>query len=317
MRLQMYRGKWAAVWTEGGTTRRVSLRTDDRGIATRRLEDLKRQAAGEPEIIGQIMEVYLADRRVTVARPDRLEDAWKALRSTFEDLRPNQVTRELCRSYTENRRAAGRAEGTINKELAILRAGIRWSDPNTPAVFELPPPSPPRERYLTREEYRLLLDAAGAPHLKLFIVLALATGGRASAILELTWSRVDFKRELVRLATGEQRRKGRATVPMTMAAREALEEAEKAAVTPWVIEYAGGKIGSVKKAFSRAVKKAGLKNVSPHVLRHTAAVWMAEAGVPMSEIAQYLGHSDSRLTERVYARFSPSYLRNAASALEV
>ena len=32
---------------------------------------------------------------------------------------------------------------------------------------------------------------------------------------------------------------------------------------------------------------------------------MAEAGVPMSVIAQYLGHSDSRLTERVYAQYSP------------
>jgi integrase len=50
-------------------------------------------------------------------------------------------------------------------------------------------------------------------------------------------------------------------------------------------------------------------------MRHTAAVWMAEAGVPMPVIAQYLGHTDSRITERVYARFSPDYLRGAADAL--
>ncbi len=36
----------------------------------------------------------------------------------------------------------------------------------------------------------------------------------------------------------------------------------------------------------------------------------------MSEIAQMLGHSDSRVTEKVYARFSPTYLRGAAAALE-
>jgi integrase len=43
---------------------------------------------------------------------------------------------------------------------------------------------------------------------------------------------------------------------------------------------------------------------------------MAEAGVPMPEIAAFLGHTDSRSTERVYAKFSPEYLRKAARALE-
>jgi hypothetical protein len=38
---------------------------------------------------------------------------------------------------------------------------------------------------------------------------------------------------------------------------------------------------------------------------------MAEDEVPMQQIAQYLGHNDSRTTERVYARFSPDYLPKA------
>ncbi len=37
----------------------------------------------------------------------------------------------------------------------------------------------------------------------------------------------------------------------------------------------------------------------------------------MSEIARYLGHKDSRITERVYARFSPEHLRAASKSLEV
>jgi integrase len=44
---------------------------------------------------------------------------------------------------------------------------------------------------------------------------------------------------------------------------------------------------------------------------------MAEEGVPMQQIAQYLGHNDSSTTERVYARFSPDYLREAAKALNL
>lgn len=55
--------------------------------------------------------------------------------------------------------------------------------------------------------------------------------------------------------------------------------------------------------------------VSPHVFRHSAAVWLAEAGNSMDVIAQVLGHSDSRITTAVYARFSPTYLRKAINAL--
>lgn len=44
---------------------------------------------------------------------------------------------------------------------------------------------------------------------------------------------------------------------------------------------------------------------------------MAEAGVPMEEIASFLGHSDMKITRDVYARFSPNALRDAAAALEL
>jgi integrase len=96
-----------------------------------------------------------------------------------------------------------------------------------------------------------------------------------------------------------------------------LTASKKTALTNYVVEYAGEKITSIKKAFGRAVIRAGLTNVHPHDMRHTAAVWMASEGIPMTQIAQYLGHRDSRVTERVYARFAPDHLRNAAAALEV
>jgi integrase len=170
---------------------------------------------------------------------------------------------------------------------------------------------------LTREEYRALRDAASEPHIRLFIILAYSTAGRASAVLELTWDRVDFRRGLAQLATMDDHgNKGRALVPMTDSLRTALEKAKEAALSDYVIEYAGRRVRSVRKGFQTACAKAGLADVSPHVLRHTAAVHMAEAGVPMSEIGQYLGHTSERVTFRVYARYSPDHLRRAASHLE-
>jgi len=103
---------------------------------------------------------------------------------------------------------------------------------------------------------------------------------------------------------------------MNTTARSALEEAKKAALTDNVVEWGGKSLASIKKGFAAAALRAGFPDLTPHVLRHSAAVHMAEAGVPMSEIAQYLGHSSTNVTERVYARFSPDYLRKAAAALD-
>ena len=82
-----------------------------------------------------------------------------------------------------------------------------------------------------------------------------------------------------------------------------------------MIEYGGKPILKIRKALGRVAAAAGVPWCTPHVLRHTAAVWMAESGIAMSVIAQYLGHTDSRITERVYTRYSPTYLRQAAAAL--
>lgn len=313
MRAKLYRGWYYAVWTDGGVTRRRALRTQDRDAAERALADLTRTEVGST--VSEIVAAYIADlgeRGKGTARP---KDAWKALALTFAHLRPDQVNRPLCRAYVKKRRREGRKDGTISKELSTLNAALRWQDKRTPAVVELPPRSAPRDRYLTKDEFNRLLAACELPHVKLFCTLAVATGGRATAILELKWTDIDFGRPQIRLGSPVAGRKGRATVPMLPHVREALEAAKIGAVTDYVIEWGGKPVRSVKKAFATACEKAGLDDVTPHVLRHTAAVWMAEAGRPMAEIAQYLGHADDRITQRVYARFSPDYLRSAAEAL--
>jgi integrase len=177
----------------------------------------------------------------------------------------------------------------------------------------------PRDRVLSRNEATKLIDGCHAAHIQLFVILALHTAGRAGAILDLTWDRIDLAARRLQLHDpGRSRtRKGRATVPINDTLAAALEAARKGAVTPFVVEWAGHKVGSIRHAFERAVERAGLDDaVTPHCLRHTAAVWMAEGGIPMEEIAQFLGHSDASTTYRIYARYSPEYLRRAARALE-
>src|SRR5262245_17031551 len=208
-------------------------------------------------------------------------------------------------------------------ELGHLRTVLRWAEKHgliaRAPYIERPPAPKPQERHLARDQVRALIQACDLPHLKLFVHLAYATAGRSSALLGLTWDRCDFERGKINLEdpTIDHPHKGRAIVPMTDGLRIALIEAHRGALTDFVIEWAGKRVASVKRGIKAAGLRADVGKVTPHMLRHSAAVRMAEDGVPMEEIAQYLGHSNVNVTRRVYARFSPDYLRNAARALEL
>lgn len=318
-KLVRYRGVWCLYWRDGrNKPRRRSLGTKDRAEAERRKRDLELalNAAETGPLIGGIVEAYLKDRENRGGNEKNRRYAWKAASSTFDHLEPHHVTRELCREFTAARREAGSSDGTIRKQLGLLRAALRWQDPNTAAQIEMPPEPQPRDRFLTKDEAEALITACTAPHIRLFVILAIATGARASALLEMRWDQIDFDRGRINLGRGH-RNKRRGSPPMNDMARSALLVAREAAISDYVIEYAGRQVGSIKKGFATACQRAGLEGVSPHVLRHSAAVWMIEAGHPMSEVSQYLGHTSTAVTESVYARFSPDHLRGVASALEV
>lgn len=314
-RLKLYRGTWCAVRRHNGTTERYSLRTKDRGAAERALRDFETKPLGK--LIGDIVTAYIADKKEQGARSYKsMETSWRALRPTFEQLRPDQITRLLCRSYALRRRKSGKRDGTIIKDLGVMKAALGWAKAGHLAVFDMPPTPQPRERFLTRAEFDRLLAACELQHIELFVLLALSTAARASALFELTWDRVDFEGNQIRLATGEGRRKGRATVPMTDRLRSALLTAYSARTSDYVLEWGGKPLSSVKRSFASACVAAGIEGVTPHTLRHTAAVWMVQSGIDLLKVSKYLGHTDPRVTYRVYAKFAPDFLRDAAAALE-
>lgn len=214
-------------------------------------------------------------------------------------------------------RRKGAASGTAKTELEYLRACLNLRYGRGQNRVWTPQGSAPRERFLTREELDQLLDGVTTPHVRLFIILAITTGARMTAILELRWDQVDFKHRTINFRSryGEQTNKRRAVVPVNGRAHAALEEAARGALTDFVIEWDGKPVGSIKKAIRMAAKRAGV-SCSPHVFRHTAGVWMAQADVPLQKISQFLGHTSTRVTERTYARYSPSFMKDAAAALE-
>jgi integrase len=137
--------------------------------------------------------LYLAEMTEKQASSlNAMRCAWRSLEPTFASIRPDQITRKLCQDYAKKRRREGVGSGTIIKELGVLKAALGWSKVAGEAAFEMPETPPPRDRYITLDEFNTLLAACTHPHVRLFAMLAWYTAGRASALFELTWDQVDF-----------------------------------------------------------------------------------------------------------------------------
>lgn len=322
LRIGRLNGGYVVTWWEGDKRRRYRLDAQSRAAAeTEALTVYQRETLKtEGTTIGSLWEMYRQEkqgRRVAVA----MGFEWRAMEQYFGHLQPEEASVAIFRKYITDRRKAGKQDGTIWTELGHLRTVFTWARnarliPFAPQV-ERPAKPAPKDRWLNRAEIDKLLAAPKAHHVQLAILLMLATAGRVSAVLELTWERVNFDQGTINLRTSETGpRKGRAVVPMNDGLRAALSSAEKAAMTDYVIEWAGEPIKRLRTGFTAASKAAGVKGVTPHVLRHTAAVHLVAGGTPMQKVSQYLGHSSISVTERVYARFAPDHLKAEAEILD-
>jgi integrase len=322
-------------WWEEGAWQRVSTGQTERRPAETWLAQFVagRETPPAPAVptISAILDGYLADRKQVVRGYDTLENASKSLKRHLGDLEPDHLTKERVRFYRRRRAIEGYEvgpaparrrkpvkDGTVLRELVTLRAAVKWAQhekwiTEVPYI-EVPAQPPPRDRWLTRHEADRLIEGAAAPHVKLFLSICLWTAARPGAVLDLTWDRVDFAAGRIDLGAVPGG-KGRAIIPIGQKLMPLLEAAREIATCLYVIEHGSKPVKSVKTGTRAAARRAGLHGITPHVLRHSAATWLAMGGIPLDQIARLLGHTDSRITSRVYAKFSPDYLQSAIETL--
>lgn len=234
---------------------------------------------------------------------------------------PRNVAKHI-ENYIHGR---GASAGTINRELTTLQAALRWAFKRgdidfLPAIPRLPSP-PPRSQFLTENQVESLLGACKPyPHMETFVRIALMTGQRKEAILSLRWDQVDFQTGLVDFNDPSMplahRRKGRGVVPMSEALRSLLERLYRDACCPTVIHRNGHRLRDFRTTWSKIMDACGL-DITPHILRHTVATRLAQKNVPMPQISRLLGHKSTAITERVYAKFSPEFCKQAVTHLNV
>jgi integrase len=276
---------------------------------------------------------------------------WKHLQPAFGRLSPAEVTDAVCQEYAKSRSAAGASQGCVWTELNRLAASLNWASKkdlikerfglkNGGRVIWVPSKPPPRDKVLSIKEVNKLFDLCEQDHLFVFLALTVMGGGpRHTAVLELEWDRVDLEerwlnfkkpRQVDILHKGHQ--KHRAKVPMTDSLHAILTERQKSKMTRWVVEYNGGRVYSIKKAFAALAIKAGFweerksratgkpiiaATVSPHTLRHSVATWLDKEGFTSDRIAKVIGHKDKRTTEQVYTHTEHDTLRPVVDKLDI
>lgn len=286
------------------------------------------QTEGGGPTVGDLFALYVKDREQDGKLVDSFRWNWKALQGSFADLQPHSVNADVCRSYAKLRVSAGRSQGTIWTELTRLRSCLNWAVKRRVIVSAgyvwIPSKPKVKPKELTEQQVLRLIDGCVMPHLRLFVILAFATGGRTTAILELTWDRVDFDAGTIDLRLVEREnplskasKKGRAAVPMNNLARAALLEAKAISLTEHVIEWNEAPVLSIRTGFNAACRRAGLSGVTPHCIRHTTASLALDKDQPMELIARFLGHRDVQTTARIYARPSISKLKGVADAVDL
>lgn len=214
------------------------------------------------------------------------------------------------------------SNGTIQRELTTLKAALRsyWKRrylTSVPYIRSLPSP-PSRQRYLSQDEYHLLLSECREPHLRLFVLMAAHTMQRPGAILGLNIQQVDLSRGTINfLPPGAiQTRKRKPVVKITRTLYPLIKAAVEDSCSGFVIEHKGVPLKSVRTSFNKARDRAGLgRDVVPYVLRHTGATLAAAAGVPLRELAGMLGHSSTDTTE-LYAKHSPEFMGRLTETLD-
>ncbi len=239
----------------------------------------------------------------------------------------SKITAQHVEKFKSIQVAKGLKNKTINNHLTMLSKCLStaqdWNElENIPKIKWLKCP-PPETHFLTHEDSDRLLDQTTGIWYEM-ILTALRTGLRRGELRALQWEDINWNNG-------------------TLTVRHSWCESQKGLVSPksnkvrhipldtdvyTVLYQRRKKLGFVfanandnpfdamtmYHTLKRISRKAGLKNVYWHMLRHTFASHLAMANAPVTAIQTLMGHSDITTTMR-YAHLGPSTLRSTVDLL--
>ncbi len=245
---------------------------------------------------------------------DLMMVAWGEQRGAVE------VTLEMVQDFQANLLREGKSPAYCDRHLAVGKAAWRYTLRNQPNPFGAVPLFHPDNRVthlLVDAEKLALLDAAKriAPHVYPLLVVALLTGLRKAAVLNLKRSEVDFDREIITI-----RQKGDRVhvVDLHPEVAALLEELPDNGTPYFFVNPRTGKpFTDIKKAWAAVKKSAGIDpEFRWHDLRHQFGTEIYEATGDLRLAQRGLGHRQIETTER-YAHVRDLRLREAVRNLKL
>ncbi len=200
---------------------------------------------------------------------------------------------------------------------SALRAATRRGLPVSSAIRDVPPPrrSSPLIETLTRDEVTRLIDTAYGDALEAAYVLAVTLGMRQGELRGLRWSAVQLQERRLVVRSSATRtldnqqvislpktRAGHRTLRLPEVAIDALLRTQRRGELVW--PGSGGDpmpASSFCTRWAAMRRRAGIRSVQFHALRHTAATLALEDGISPHVVAAMLGHASVATTLGVYA----------------
>ena len=193
--------------------------------------------------------------------------------------------------------------------------------PELVSFISLPSRASTLPEILSIEEVQRLLSTLREPKYRVFFTTMYATGLRINEACLLQTGDIDAARGVIHVRHGKGGKERLA--PLSKRLLELLRAYWKQVrpAGPWLFPARRGDRPvipvTVRQALNRAVEEAGLdKYVTPHVLRHSFATHLLEAGTDVRIIQVLLGHAHVDSTSR-YARVSSALIAKAPSTLDL
>lgn len=248
------------------------------------------------------------------------------LEPLFGHMKVDEISMRDIERFKANKVAAGLHPKTINNLLSVLRSAlacaVEWGHMEyVPAIKWMKAPAPSFDFFDAAESERLI--AAATPEDLPILMTALRTGLRRGELMALRWEDVDFvagnilvRRSAWRGTIGTPKSgKGR-EVPMTRDLVRILKKYRH--LRPLVFSNPDGSMlgrDQMKHVVPRTCRKAGLRELQWHALRHSFASQLVMRNIPLKAVQELLGHATIEMTMR-YAHLSPSVHRDAVAVLD-
>ncbi|HTC58738.1 MAG TPA: site-specific integrase [Solirubrobacteraceae bacterium] len=218
----------------------------------------------------------------------------------------------------------------LNTTHSVFEIGRRrrWCQTNPVKLAERPTikKNETRIKFLDQTELDKLIatsypdDAFGRIEPTIYLTAAM-TGVRQGELIGLRWRDVDLSARRIRVVLpfvrgefGDPKSEdsGRSIPLADRVASELEKHRERSAyATDGALVFCHPETGNpldrskLTRRFKKATKRAEVRTITYHELRHTFGTRMAAAGVPLRTLQYWMGHADSKTTQ-IYAHYQPA-----------